>query len=539
VTKRFAFFIAATATTTTTAHAGGLILPGSGATSTGRAGASVASVAGAEAVGSNIAGITEGKGTRIAVHSALINYSMTFTRAGSYDTVDDKQGPPPKPINLPWEGEPYGAVSNSASPTVGIGPYQAIPLISVVSDLGGAIPGLHVGFGIVAPNAYPARNYDAQYLEDNPTLDGDTYTDRPPPPSRYDIIEQEAAVVAPTLAVAYRVLPTLDIGAKFGWGIADTKAKVMLWGLPRSYEEWVGNDSLFAYEGHDRFVPIFGGGVRFRPSPMIELGATYTAQINVKSKGIGRPNPSEDLEVIAGQPVEIIPVPDAIAECAPGGVAGELKACVDLSLPQIATIGGRYIIRDATGAERGDIELDVAWENWSAERVSSYRVKVDGEAEGILLKETFIRHNFKDTYSVRLGGGWNFPVGKNQMTARGGFAYDTGAAKAGWERLDIDGAARYMITAGASYKLPKWQFDVGGGAALQGTRTLGTNPPCNPSPMNMGCDGSGMDRDIEDRQGPDPTNPTVEADQQAENPVNQGTYKSRYILFLIGVSTWF
>jgi hypothetical protein len=41
----------------------------------------------------------------------------------------------------------------------------------------------------------------------------------------------------------------------------------------------------------------------------------------------------------------------------------------------------------------------------------------------------------------------------------------------------------------------------------------------------------------DEHQGPDPINPT--AADQAESPVNQGDYKAHYLLFMLGVSTWF
>ena len=50
-----------------TAAAGGLFLPGSGAVSTSRAGASVASVDDGEAIGLNPAGLAKSKGTVITL----------------------------------------------------------------------------------------------------------------------------------------------------------------------------------------------------------------------------------------------------------------------------------------------------------------------------------------------------------------------------------------------------------------------------------------------------------------------------------------
>jgi hypothetical protein len=133
--------------------------------------------------------------------------------------------------------------------------------------------------------------------------------------------------------------------------------------------------------------------------------------------------------------------------------------------------------------------------------------------------------------------------GDNSIIARGGLSYDTAAAKKGWERADIDGAARTMIAAGASYAMKRTSIDVGFGVILEGTRT---DPrTCNPSagPM-MGCNpngttGTGTDQLPENRQGPDPINPLLTANSQFENPVNAGTYKSHYLLFTLGFKTWF
>jgi hypothetical protein len=49
----------------------------------------------------------------------------------------------------------------------------------------------------------------------------------------------------------------------------------------------------------------------------------------------------------------------------------------------------------------------------------------------------------------------------------------------------------------------------------------------------------GNETPVEDRNGPDPINPIVNPDQQAENPVAQGDYKAHYLMFMVGMSTWF
>src|SRR6478672_9504728 len=88
------------------AHAGGLFVPGSGAVSSARAGAAVASVDDGEALSINPAGLAKASGMQVTVAATLIQYYMSFARRGTYDSVgvpgDDR----------PYEGQPYAVVEN-------------------------------------------------------------------------------------------------------------------------------------------------------------------------------------------------------------------------------------------------------------------------------------------------------------------------------------------------------------------------------------------------------------------------------------------
>src|SRR6188474_953580 len=77
------------------AHAGGLFLPGSGAISTSRAGAAVASADDGEALSINPAGLAKSKGLTLTISAAITRYYMKFNRTGGYDTPQsdiDAQG---------------------------------------------------------------------------------------------------------------------------------------------------------------------------------------------------------------------------------------------------------------------------------------------------------------------------------------------------------------------------------------------------------------------------------------------------------------
>jgi long-subunit fatty acid transport protein len=264
-----------------------------------------------------------------------------------------------------------------------------------------------------------------------------------------------------------------------------------------------------------------------------------------------------------------------MVSCAKGGTFAKEKACISLELPMNATIGGRYKFLGANGKLRGDVELNLEWENWGASCAHNadgslvdpdctspgqYKVVIDtglynndamGNPQDFAqpLEKNFLNYGLKDTYSVRVGGSWHFPLGEgenpDEVIVRGGIAYDTQAAKTGWLRASLDGAARTTIALGGAYKAKRFQINAGGGVVLEGTNT---NPgasadgsDCNPTSAagTIGCAGNNADRPLDQRQGPDPTNPLIPPGLQTENPYNQGTFKSHYILFMLGVTTSF
>ncbi|MBA3821306.1 MAG: outer membrane protein transport protein [Deltaproteobacteria bacterium] len=541
------------------ASAGGLFLPGSGAISTARAGAAVASTDDGEALGINPAGLAKTRGTTITISAAIISYALEFTRSGTYD---DLAG-----VARPFEGQAYAPVKNDPSPPLGIGSFQPVPVVAIVSDLGGRVAGLHVAAGLYAPNAYPFRDMTGGY-----TFNGDF--DAAPPAARYDIMRQEAALLFPSLAVSYRVLPELDIGARFSLGFARLKSTVAVWGSPGNYEESITHDAEFAADAKDSFVPTWAIGAMYRPHPNIELGFNFNWRAVLHAKGTATSLSGPDVSFNM-QPTVIGPAAADFTRCGTGGTFEEQRACIDLQLPMNAQLGGRYKFLDASGAMRGDIELNVGWENWGkrcADNVAfsegctsphQFRVVVDAAAyvdangDGVLeeseiaihLKDNQVDHRFKDTYSVRLGGSYHIPLGAatdagdaaNKVILRGGLGYDTRAAEQGWLRSDIDGAARTTATVGASYRAQRWEVSIGGGAILEGTNTNEGN--CNPTPVTgntqPGCGPGDSQQVIDEREGADPINPIVVPEQQAESPVTQGTYKSHYVLFMLGFSTWF
>jgi long-subunit fatty acid transport protein len=538
--------VVATSLLAAPASAGGLFVPGSGAVSTSRAGAAVASTDDGEALSINPAGLAKASGVKLTFSATLIQYFMSFSRRGTYDAVTNPDGTP-----RPYNGNAYETIENDPKPPLGIGAWQPLPVLVVSWDLGGRVPGLTVAGGLYTPSGYPFRDmsngYDFVRDSDNDAI--------APPPTRYDIMHQESALLLPSVGAAYRITPDLDVGARFTAGNVKSKTTVVVWGTPFNVGEDVRNDSIFTADVKDGFIPTGGLGATYRIGPTIELGANWTAPVVIKAKGTAKSikGSSTDQSKVIG------PLPDAMATCSKGGTFEEQKACISLQLPMTATIGGRYKILDDAGELMGDVELDATWENWgktcnfdSAHIVDSgctapgqYRVQIES---GLYVNDQFtqplninaVNLGLKDTFGIRLGGSYHIPVGGSKVVARGGYAYDTAAAKEGWLRTNFDGAARHMIALGGAYDISGWLLNASFGYIHEGTNenpgALANGTDCNPTSAMLGCSGTGADRPPADRQGPDPTNPLLTPDFQAENPYNQGSIKSHYMMFSIGFS---
>src|SRR5690348_15446349 len=110
-----------------TVHAGGLLLPGAGAESTSRAGASVVAAEDGEAVALNPAGVAKTTGTVITFGFAAIDYFLQFQRNGTYDTLPNE--------SVSYAGQRYPRMENMAKPDLGIPGtgFQPVPVIAISS----------------------------------------------------------------------------------------------------------------------------------------------------------------------------------------------------------------------------------------------------------------------------------------------------------------------------------------------------------------------------------------------------------------------
>lgn len=503
------------------AVAGGLFVPGAGPVAQGRAGAFTARADDPSAISHNPAGFAKLDGTQLYIGANFLRYVLSYQREGVYEPIpgDDQPG---------YVGQPFPKIENNGDAAIGFLGFQALPAFAVSTDLGHPEWPVRFGFGLYSPQAFPTREYSNQVT----LADGSVA----PAPQRYDVVEQNIVLSSPSLIVAYSPTSYLDIGIRGSWGIASAEGAKTLWTLT-NYEEDPGNDSLFILsDARDNFVPTVGVGLLYRPADSVELGAAWNSKGHLRGRGTGAS------EIGTGSPfgtdVEIIPRPDADTKCDTGGVTGKLKACLSADLAQSATVAGRYIFRDANGRERGDIELDVKWENWSDAGVS--QVQVDGmiNVSGDTLKTVINSHGFEDVISTRLGGGYRIAAAGGEIEFRGGAAYDTRTAPESWSRVDQDNKRRATFATGLGYSKGRYRFDLGLGAVWEPTTNVGVcRPPNGTNILSPNCLSSPTV--VDERTQPSPGQPLRPNSAQVESPFNAGEYKSHYLMFALGLRVAF
>jgi long-subunit fatty acid transport protein len=501
-----------------TSVAGGIYVPGVGPHAQARAGAFVARADDATALAHNPAGFARQHGTSLYLGANLVRFDQSYTRAGSYE-------PAPEEV-LPYAGQPYPKVTDNGASNLGLGGFAPIPLLAFATDLGKPHSKFRFGGGVFAPHGAGSHDFDEHVELPDGTL--------APAPQRYDVVRQSGLIAFPSVAAAYTVTSSLSVGARLSWGIASIETTRVGWAV-RNYDEYTEKDGVVEATASDPFIPSLGIGLIYQAYRWLELGAAYSSPSNIHAKGTQKTT----LGSAVPSSISIVPVPDEFARCAAGGTPERLKSCADVTLPQTATIGARWIGRSRGGAEFADIELDVRWEDWSA---GANAVSVtDAENAGVRLNEVVIRHGFRDTFSFRLGGSYTLPAAGQRLTMRAGAAYDTAAAPLSWTRLDMDGKSRVTLTTGVAYELGRFRVDVGGGVVLEGDRNVPNTcqPPDGPTVTSEGCDGTGEQTPVLERESPDPSSPLQGPLNQYQSPYNAGLYESGYYLLSLGLSTRF
>jgi len=415
--KRFAIILAVAASPSM-ALAGGFEFLGNGAEVVGRGGAFTAKADDLTAVENNVAGLARQRGTRLQLEGALRFGDYTFQRSGVY--------PDAVTAETPYGGQPYPKVSNSAPPFFG-------PMGGLSTDFG-YFDRWTFGLAVYGPSSYGKRAYGTL------TSAGAPLTNGTPSPQRYDVVSTDLFLFYPTLAAAVRVTKWLELGAAFHLvvGIFNL-SNVSLVDLGRSLcptTESATCDSTTNISTTG-VTASFSFGAMFHPLPALSIGLHLKGNADVDSTGTIKATAPPAMPIML----------------APG------QATFHAHLPWVLRLGVRYaFMKD--GFERGDVEVDGTYEAWAAAEGTGDSLDVRNLS---FFKDftTSIEHHFQDTFSVRVGGAYNFHVPWGVMTLRLGFYYDSSATRNQDTRIDFDTMEKYAPTAGLAYRTHGITFNLG------------------------------------------------------------------------------
>jgi long-subunit fatty acid transport protein len=407
--RGIAWLLGGMALTPTAAWAGGYEFLGNGTAALGRGAAFTARADDATAVEYNVAGLARQRGTRTLIDGKLTLNTYDFQRDGSY----------PIDSSTAFSGQPYSQVSN----TNGI--FFA-PFIGVTTDFH-RLDRWTFGISLYGPNAGDGnRSYPA-------TVNG------MPAPQRYDTIRANLLVIYPTLSAAVRVTKWLDLGLSLHLVYANFNLQASAFAdLARSstfcpYPEATQCDLSLTIKT-SAFTATASAGAMFHPLEALSIGVHLRAPVIIDSSGtVGATLNDNAIDVLKKS--DLSPQPGSF----------------HTKLPWILRLGIRYAFLGSKG-ENGDIELDGSYEAWHDAQGVGDRVAIP-QLGSFTDVNAVILHDYRDTFSVRLGGQYNLYVKNAVLMFRLGAYFDSAATYVEDTRLDFDTMAKYAATVGFGFKL--------------------------------------------------------------------------------------
>lgn len=373
------------------AAAGGFEVPDQGARAVGRGGAYAVNAGDLTALHYNPGKLASLGGTRLLYSHNLLFHRTTFQRA----TLSDA-----------W-GADAGTEFDLAEDRERLFPLNGFGVVG--SDFG--LKNWFFALGAYGPSAIGRHDY-ADYG-----------------PQSFMLTKMDVVVIYYSLAVAWQLPKKFGIGVtlqyvdlpRMNYGlVVDSTPTPMLDPVPDDASTQLITDlQLKDRVGFTALVGLWG-----RPHPRIELGlGGRVIPVKMKAKG----GVATDKETLLSD-----------------GVTAQL----DFQLPVQLRGGIRYLhpLRkdDPDAGERFDVELDLFWENWS--QIDAYNIDFEGTINGQPIADQMIPKQWRDTFSIRLGGDLNLLDG--HLSLRTGGYFETGASHRDFAHLDFPSFNRGGIGGG-------------------------------------------------------------------------------------------
>ena len=402
-----------------TAFGGGVFASDRGTRPLGRGGAFVAGADDLESIYYNPAGIVHAS-RQILADAELMFVSTEFTRSVRVSQAD------------PNTGEPTGVTFERTYPTSkGSGPKIPIPLLAVSYDFG--INGAAFALGAWTPMAAVP-----QY---------DVLVDGKPNPGRYMLLSLKgSALIVPGVWAAYKIIPALSVGAGFEMMLGNIVSESAMTGCVQDRFLCATEDPDYDFNVRMTVGPVISPsgniGVQFDPHENVRVGLSFQAPfyIHAATTSHGR-IPSAALFEKAYQDGD--------------------QAWLDMKFPWVARSGIEL------RWPKFKAEASFVYEAWSMHDEASitpedivYR-DVTGLSQDYRVSKKAVPRNFKDTWSVRLGGEGTIKVGSRRLDLRAGALYEPSAIHRSYlstVTMDLD---KVIASIGASFHLSdRYRFDV-------------------------------------------------------------------------------
>lgn len=408
-----------------------------GAEAVGRAGATTA-YSNFMSTYSNIAGIADVPRYAIYLTDSLTFRRVSFTRTpepATFNMRGDMVNPPHQ-----WET----AEDTTGVFPLGVGLAAHIRLTSyLVLSLGANGP-TSVGWG----------NYeDPNYYQDNLENDDNSWVNELSGGARHDLTEMDVVFLWPTIGLGLTVpgYEDLRIGASFSPGFAHLM-----------FSTYAGAGDVGEIETTlqlwDPFVPGGQIGLMWRIW-RLDLGFQVRLSADINASGEG--GDSVTATVHETDPTD------------PGGETEEAAAQAASFYSPWPRAVARFGIRYAHPREGAspdarmpwqrdlfDVELDVVYENNSQNDgfdVSIEDVELPG-VPAVPQTDLFVRHDWQDTVSLRLGG--SFHILDGMLTFSAGASWESPTVPESFTRLDYLGWMRIGLALGVTFRISIIEFSV-------------------------------------------------------------------------------
>jgi long-subunit fatty acid transport protein len=247
----------------------------------------------------------------------------------------------------------------------------------------------------------------------------------------------------PTIAAGYRINQLFDVGLGFQLVVGEfqlinaaaTPAQATTCGAAGDAPNC---DSYGQVVTHS-LSPAFLLSGMAHPKKWLDVGLTLRPQVDINSSGFITPAATSTDGVSSVQ-------------------LDRFPATFSIKLPTIVRAGARIVARDPDGFERGDIELDATWENWSVEQEAIVHSEMHPLAGTFDVR---VPHHYKDVVSFRLGGAYNHPLAdRKHVTLRAGAYYESPTTDVRDTHLDAFTTDKVGLTAGVGLRLGAVTFNI-------------------------------------------------------------------------------